>query len=139
MAARGADTRQVHRETVGPGAEQGKAPARDQEEWHAPWLVFRQLTPSKKQTVRAAACLLHGLLLLSRVGLVSLLLLGNAHSLPGAPSCLRVLPTHAQAPVGAQPPVVADLLQALQVVAQGRVDLRRCQLRSASGTEQISL
>ncbi len=44
--------------------------------------------------------------------------------LAGAAGGLGVLAAHAQAPVVAQTAVVADLLQALQVVTQGGVQLR---------------
>lgn len=48
---------------------------------------------------------------------------------------LGVLAPHAQAPVGTQTAVVADLLQPLQVVTQAGVDGGRGQLRGGGGWE----
>ena len=62
-----------------------------------------------------------------------LLLLGNTDGLAGAAGGLGVLAAHTDAPVVAQTAMVADLLQALQVVTQGGVDLLGDELRSGKG------
>lgn len=62
-------------------------------------------------------------------GWLHLLLLGNAHGLAAAASGLGVLTPHTQTPVVAQTTVVPDLLQALQVITDGRVNARGGQLQ----------